>query len=113
MRHIRIALIALASAFALAGPALAQTVIVVRHAEQDRSVPGNDPPLSAAGQARAEALKATLSRAGVTTILTSPLRRTIDTAAPLAASLGITSRPIGIGPTHVADVASAARAAGP
>lgn len=113
MRPMRLALAVAAATLALAGSAVAQTVIVVRHAEQDRTVPGNDPPLSAAGQARAEALKAALARAGVSTILTSPLRRTVDTAAPLATSLGLTSRAVPLGATHVADVVAAARAAGP
>lgn len=64
------------------------TVIVVRHAER-ASAPANDPVLTAAGMARAEALKAALADAGVSAIITTHLQRTQLTAKPLADSLGI------------------------
>lgn len=68
------------------------TVIVVRHAEEQRQA-GADPPLSAAGQARAEELARILGEpAGgdrITAILVSDTRRAQQTAAPLAARLGI------------------------
>lgn len=110
-----IALAALASGLlcALACAAQAQTVILVRHAEQDRTVAGNDQPLSGPGQARAEALAAALANAHVSLILTSPLKRTIDTAAPTARRAGLASRAIPLGPDHLAQTAAAARAAGP
>lgn len=96
------------------GPAAhAQTVILVRHAEQDRTEAGNDQPLSGLGQARAEALADALAGAHVSLILTSPLKRSVDTAAPTAKRAGLASRAIPTGPDHVAQTAAAARAAGP
>jgi broad specificity phosphatase PhoE len=90
-------------------------VIVVRHAEK-AAVPGDDPPLSAVGEARARALAAALRDAGVTTILTTQWKRTGATAAPLAAAAGITPTVVGTGGAdvarHAADVAAAARRAG-
>ena len=83
-------------------PALAeaQMVIVVRHAERadgGTTAPGavmtnaNDPELSAAGKARAQALAAMLKDAGVTAIYTTEYTRTKYTTAPLAAALKITT----------------------
>lgn len=75
-------LLAAALSLATAVPALAQTVVIVRHAEKaDASA---DPLLSEAGQARARALAAELADAHPSLVLTSPLQRTILTAAPTA-----------------------------
>lgn len=75
-------LLAAALSVLAAAPALAQTVYIVRHAEKaDASA---DPVLSEAGQVRARALAAALADAHPSLILTSPLRRTIQTAAPTA-----------------------------
>ncbi len=63
-------------------------VILVRHAEK-AAEGGDDPSLSPAGQARAQALAAALADAGVTAVITSQLRRTRETAAPLAAKRGL------------------------
>lgn len=72
------------------------TVFLVRHAE--KAVPGDaefnpqdpaDPPLNAAGRARAEALARTLEEAGVTAIFASEFARTQQTVAPLAARVGL------------------------
>ncbi|HUF46558.1 MAG TPA: phosphoglycerate mutase family protein [Vicinamibacterales bacterium] len=72
-----------------------QVVYLVRHAERaDQQAPGGqmmaatDPPLSPAGEARATRLAAMLKDAGISTIFTTDYRRTRDTGAPLAASLG-------------------------
>jgi broad specificity phosphatase PhoE len=63
------------------------TIVLVRHAEKiDDS---EDPQLSEAGTQRAEALARALEHAGVRTILTTRYQRTRDTAAPLAARLGV------------------------
>jgi broad specificity phosphatase PhoE len=71
-----------------AGIAQAQTtVILVRHAEKiDES---RDPLLSETGQQRAAALRSALEHGGVSRIYVTQYRRTADTAAPLAALLGI------------------------
>ena len=74
-----------------------QTVIVVRHAERaDGGAGANtmtdkpaDPPLSAAGEARAAKLAAMLKDAGVNAIFTTEFKRTQDTAKPLATKLGL------------------------
>jgi APA family basic amino acid/polyamine antiporter len=82
-------------------PALASAqtmVILTRHAERadgaaTMSAPGQapvDPPLSAAGEARAQKLATMLADAGITVVFTTEFRRTKDTAAPLAAKLALT-----------------------
>jgi phosphohistidine phosphatase SixA len=95
-------LTALAAALALALAILATwvwatagstTVIVIRHAEKDLSVSATDPPLSPAGQARAALLARmfgdTKFLGHVDAIYVSPALRNRQTAAPLAAQLGI------------------------
>jgi len=72
------------------------TVILVRHAEKAQSPP-NDPPLTAAGQQRAQALAVDLADAGVAAVVTSEFQRTQQTGAPLAAARGVTPRVIAIG----------------
>jgi broad specificity phosphatase PhoE len=65
-----------------------QAIFVVRHAERvDQS---RDSALSVAGQARAAALARHLRDAGVTAAFVTDLQRTQQTAAPLAAALGLT-----------------------
>ena len=66
----------------------ARYVFLVRHTEREWE--GEDPPLTTAGEARAQALAATLRDAGVTAIITTQWRRTRDTARPLAKLLRIT-----------------------
>ena len=68
-----------------------KTIILTRHANYD-IIPGvaNDKlPLNAAGQAGAAELARVLGAAGVTAIFTSEYQRTKETAAPLAAALGL------------------------
>ena len=76
------------------GTAGSTTVIVVRHAEKDLSVSVTDPPLSAAGEARAALLARMFGDPNVLghvdAIYVSPALRNRLTAAPLAARLGIT-----------------------
>ena len=67
-------------------------VILVRHAERQAS--GADPSLTAAGKRRAALLATMFAGAGVTSIFTSAARRTKETAAPLAAALGLTPRQV-------------------
>ncbi|HQR36104.1 MAG TPA: histidine phosphatase family protein [Blastocatellia bacterium] len=66
------------------------TVYLVRHAEK-AAAPAADPPLLEAGTKRAEMLARTLSKAGITTIITSQYQRTKLTAEPLARQLGVTA----------------------
>jgi len=82
-------LLAVAITTCVAPPRAATVVIVVRHAEKD-TVPKDDPPLTAAGVVRAQALAATLGHAGVQAIVTTNLLRSRQTGRPLADALGLT-----------------------
>ncbi len=75
-----------ACTFTFTAPSAAPQVFIVRHAEK---VSGPDPELSAAGKARARALANRLEAEGITRIFSTDTRRTRDTAAPLAARLGL------------------------
>jgi len=77
-------LLFLSVSVAPAGP----TIVIVRHAEKAANA-GNDPDLSPAGQARADALARVLKDSGIAAIFTSEFKRTQQTAAPTARSLGI------------------------
>jgi phosphohistidine phosphatase SixA len=87
--------LAAVSSSCVAGPNLsgsaemvsARHVFLVRHTEREWE--GEDPPLTAAGEARAQALAAALRDSGITAIITTQWRRTRDTAAPLAKLLRI------------------------
>ena len=65
-------------------------VVIVRHAEKAANG-GNDPDLSSAGRARAEALARILKDSSITAIFTSEFKRTQETAAPTATSIGVTA----------------------
>ena len=68
------------------------TVIFVRHAEK-ATEPTTDPPLSEAGKRRAAELTRQLVDAdvvaGVDAVYTTPYRRTVETAKPVADALGL------------------------
>jgi len=88
-------------------------VLLVRHAEKATDG-GDDPALSSAGAQRAKALAAALADSGVTAIVTTQLRRTGETAAPLAAARQLTPEVVRIEkgeeiPAHAAAVAAAVR----
>ena len=74
-------------------PAGASEIVCVRHgssAEADGLVDGHsDPALSARGRAQAEAVATRLGGADAAGLFVTPLRRTAQTAAPLAARLGL------------------------
>lgn len=92
-------------------PVWAQTVILVRHAE--KADDSRDALLSAEGQARAEALARTLTGGLPDYIFTSPMQRTLLTAAPAAEAAGVTPQAFGFDrglPAHVEEVATAVRA---
>jgi len=74
------------SATRLSAQAPLRAVILVRHGEK-AAAPKENPPLSPAGEARAQALLETLRDAGLTTIITTDQQRTRMTAAPLLAAL--------------------------
>lgn len=96
---------------AISTSAWAQTVILVRHAE--KADDSRDALLSAEGQERAQALAATLAGGLPDHIFTSPMQRTILTAAPTAEAAGVTPQAIGFErglPAHVEEVAAAVRA---
>lgn len=81
---------------AAGGAVKVTTVFLVRHAER-ATEPGQDPPLTEAGKARAEALARLLSGAGVKAVYTSQFARTKQTAEPLAKLLGIPVSPVPLG----------------
>ena len=90
-------LISLLFVVSIASPVLAQVnVFLVRHAERADTAGGAapmmaaDPSLSDAGRQRAESLAAVLKDAGITAIYTTEFKRTQETAAPLAKTLGLT-----------------------
>jgi len=87
------------------GAAQVTTVILVRHAEK-AAEPANDPPLTDAGQLRANELARVLGSAGIDAIYTTNYARTRGTAAPLAAALKITPVEIKPGPAFPADMAA-------
>ena len=64
-------------------------VVIVRHAEKATNG-GNDPDLSSAGRARAEALARILKDSGITAIFATEFKRTQETAAPTATSTQVT-----------------------
>lgn len=70
------------------------TIFLLRHAERVEYT-SPDGVLSEAGEARAQALARLLKDAGVTAIYTTELKRTNQTAAPLASTLGITPVVVG------------------
>lgn len=71
------------------------TVYVIRHGEK-MSEQDRDPDLSERGRERAESLAVQLRDSGVNMIITSNLKRTIQTAAPLARLRHISPRIIPI-----------------
>ena len=76
----------LLSGLFVSATAAQSTVFIVRHAEKAESG-GNNPDLSEAGRSRAEALAKMLKDAGISAIYATELKRTQQTAAPLAKML--------------------------
>jgi broad specificity phosphatase PhoE len=117
MRHFLMILpVALLSTFAtstaFADPTL---VILVRHAEK-AATPADDPPLTAAGEARARALVAALADTRLNAIFTTQFLRTRNTAALIAQKAGIEPRWFKADddtPAHVKSVVDAIRSRPP
>jgi broad specificity phosphatase PhoE len=86
-----------------------EAVYLVRHAE--RVDDARDSLLSAEGRARAAHLAEMLRDAGITAIFVSEYRRTAETAAPLAARLGITA--VKVPADQLGVLLARVRAAGP
>jgi probable phosphoglycerate mutase len=79
-------------------PADAVELVLVRHGESEAFVDGSpfplvgghgDPPLSPRGEEQARQVCARLAAAGIEAIYVTSLRRTAQTAAPLAGQLGL------------------------
>ena len=104
-------LLATAVSLLTATAAMAQTVYIARHAEKaDASA---DPDLSEAGQARARALAEALRDAHPVLVLTTPLKRTIQTAAPTADYHSAPSEVVSLeggGAAHIAATVARVRA---
>ena len=64
------------------------TVILVRHAEKASS-PTDDPPLTPAGEARAQSLVRVVGESGISALYATQYLRTQKTVEPLAAHLGL------------------------
>jgi 2,3-bisphosphoglycerate-dependent phosphoglycerate mutase len=82
-------------------PPEATELVLVRHGQSEAYVDGTlfelvdghgDPPLSAHGREQARRVGARLSSAGIDAIYATTLRRTAETAAPLAGDLGLEIR---------------------
>ena len=105
-----VAALAIVAGCATVRPATPETTVVylVRHGEKSTAIPNDaDPDLSAAGRVRAEALAKRLSTAGVTAIVTTQLKRTKETAQPLATRLGLTPEVVATGGAADADSVAA------
>jgi broad specificity phosphatase PhoE len=108
-RFLRFALFA--GALLAAAPASAQdstVVVLVRHAEK-AAVEGNDPPLSEAGEARANALVEEIGGMRFDAVIATERQRTQSTARPLAELHGLTPEIIALSGPHVENVAAAVR----
>lgn len=68
---------------------VAQQLYLIRHAKADGHQ-SPEAPLTAEGREQAHALAHLMAPLGVTRIISSPFRRAVDTAIPLAARLGLT-----------------------
>ena len=93
---MRISLIAVSLLVGLAAqsrgqavPTTSTTIILVRHAEK-AAEPAADPPLTAQGVARAEALVRLVKDAGISAVVSTQYARTRATGAPVSAVLAIT-----------------------
>lgn len=65
------------------------SLLLIRHAEK-AAEPPPDPPLTPAGQARAQTLVHVAGSAGISMVFATEFQRTQQTVAPLVAALGLT-----------------------
>jgi len=73
----------------------ATVVLLVRHAEK-AAQPADDPSITPDGRPRAEALAGVIRDAHPTAIITTQLRRTVDTAKPSAIAIGVTPEVVAV-----------------
>jgi broad specificity phosphatase PhoE len=68
-------------------------IVWIRHGEPERIAPGSgvaaDPRLTTAGREQAQRLAEWLAHDQLDAVLTSPLRRAVETAEPIGAALGV------------------------
>ena len=98
MKRVMIAIALAAIVLFTPAVALAQKLVfVVRHAERaDTGMQAQtDPPLSAAGETRAQKLAGMLADAGVKDVFATEFKRTQDTAKPLAMKTGVAVEQVG------------------
>lgn len=100
---VGLALVCVASADA------AELIVVVRHAERETGQ--GDDSLSAAGRARAEKLVFVLQDVGVTDVLTSDRKRTVETAVPLVKARSLTPQIVPIEDAMGGDAAASSQVA--
>ncbi len=70
-------------------------IVLIRHAQPERVVGSReraDPPLTARGREQAERTAAWLREEEIAAVWSSPLRRAVETAGPLAEALGLPVR---------------------
>ena len=111
-RALVLAVVSIAAVAPLHAQSAAPTIVVlVRHAEKAAS-PADDPGLTDAGRARADALAQALRDARVDAVITSQYERTRKTAEPIATARHLTPVVVRAGTdteAHVREVAAAVR----
>ena len=110
MRRLLFLLALLAMAGARSASAQATFIVLVRHAEKATGG-GNDPALSPAGKARAEALAAVVAQSEIQHILVTEYRRTSETAALVTAATQLIPHVIRVGDMRASEHAMAVAAA--
>lgn len=98
--------IALFAATPLRIEAQPSLVILVRHGEKEAQ-PADDPSLSPAGIARAQALADALKDTKPSAVIVTARKRTAETGAPVAKQAGVTPTVIELTGPHVKNVADA------
>jgi probable phosphoglycerate mutase len=64
-------------------------LILIRHGRPERSAESSDPPLDASGQDQARRVGSALARERIDAVVSSTMRRAVQTAQPYAASAGL------------------------
>lgn len=80
-----------AEAIAQSELSVPKTFIFIRHAEKVQTLHA-DPPLTAAGAAQAVAFAELLKEQNISAVYSTPYRRTLETAAPLASLKNLTTQ---------------------